>query len=105
MHHFWRVVQPHKTHWDKIYELWKNSSEDVTINQVKSILERDILDYVSRQYVNDSSYIVNVISTNAYKSFVRGNLNELIADSILLYRKNRLNDDYLIELLKKVGLI
>ena len=84
----------HKKHWDKIYKLSSETGKSIDI--AKQELEADLREYVVKQVANESSYISDVVSENAWKGFIKGKtLNELIADVCVKSSKHQLEDSVL----------
>ena len=75
----------------------------INYDLIKQELENDLRKYVKEQQVHERKYIQKNISKNAQKAFNRNeNLNELIADVMVLDDKKAIDDIRLIELVKEV---
>lgn len=98
----------HKKHWDSVYTYYRlNKNRFSDIYDAKKQLESKLHKYVSEMNHINLKWIINNVSFNAYNTFVlprnkQNNLNELIADVILLKNQNRLKDDQLWELVQEV---
>lgn len=74
-------------------------SEDVAKQQ----LEEKLRKYIANQVNSDILYIKKYVSTNADDGFKRRNLlNELIADVYVLYKQNKITDEYSFDLVMEV---
>lgn len=90
----------HKKHWDsarKLYNRKKKQYNDV--KDAKATLDSQLISYVKSQKSNDFRYVYN-ISKNADSAFNTGNINELVAEVMVL--GNRTPDKNLLKKVKEV---
>lgn len=93
----------HKRHWDKAKELANSSPNNNNLLLAKQALEKELREYVRVQMASDAKYIKKNVSENADDAFYdKSSLNELIADSWVLSKNNRVRDEALDKLVKKV---
>lgn len=96
----------HKRHWDIVKKFYdEHNTEYKDLFRAKMALEANLYDYVSRQRSFEPNYILKTISENADCSFTNKpekQLNELIADAIVLYNQNNIRDKYLFDIIKEL---
>ncbi len=91
----------HKKHWDSIKQY--SEEKGISIERAKEEQESKLRDYVLSQIINDTRYIRNVVSENAYDNFYSNKeLNELIADAKVRIKQGTLTDEKLKELVLEV---
>lgn len=94
----------HKRHWDKVKELYNSDPtkyEDLL--SAKQALETELRDYIRQQIVSDAKYIKRYVSENADENFYdSSSLNELIADEWVLSKNQRLQDEILDSIVRRI---
>lgn len=90
----------HKRHWEQAKKIMHEKG--IALQDAKDILDVNLRTYVENQQKSDILYVRRMVSENAYCGFLKGNINELVADALVLIRQNRLKDPFLQKLVLEV---
>lgn len=75
----------HQVHWEYTGNLYNSNRKRYTdVSEVKNILDDKLFEYVRKQSKFDIFYVKKTVSANAYDAFLMNNINELVADVIVL---------------------
>ncbi len=84
----------HKRHWDMVKRFYNNNLDKYSsLKDAKQDLEMPLREYIVKQQSSDYYYVRKNISENAFIGLEKGGqMNEVIADSELLYQKDEISD-------------
>lgn len=101
----------HKKHWDTAKKFYaENIGKYKSLEEAKIALDKNLKEYVSRQMSYEPTYILKVISRNAYNGYTSAKIrlemhkefNELVADAMVLKSQNDVKDKYLFDIIEEM---
>lgn len=94
----------HKRHWDIVKQFYADNIDKYSsLEDAKQDYERPLRDYIINQMSSNHFYISKYVSRNAYDGFdKKSSLNELLADSMVIYKNDSVTDKGLFDIVKEL---